>query len=396
MKESVADRKGYLVRSVDSAKDIAYLWLESIELHKVVSFGLPEVDDRHNIWRVPLVSSFNGIRVGEVVVNAYCGGIDANRTTDPDLIEKRLLKKKKNPKKEIKKEYGFSPLRNTIGLGDSMSLIADMPPESVDLVFTSPPYFNARPEYSEYEEYEDYLHMMQKLIRSCHRVLMDGKFMVINSSPILIRRASRSESSKRIAVPFDLHALMIKEGFEFIDDIIWVKPEGAGWATGRGRRFAADRNAMQYKAVPVTEYVMVYRKKSDILIDWFIRNHPISSVVNDSKIKDGYEKTNIWKINPSTRSGHPAAFPKELASKVIEYYSFKGDVIMDPFAGSGTTGVAAYESGRRFVLFEISKNYIDLLTNNIRNSMQQKYKDVLLINVESSIVLEQNFLEFEE
>ena len=56
------------------------------------------------------------------------------------------------------------------------------------------------------------------------------------------------------------HRLFTKEGFDFIDDIIWVKPEGVGWATGRGRRFAADRNPLQYKPVPVTEYVLVYRK----------------------------------------------------------------------------------------------------------------------------------------
>jgi DNA modification methylase len=58
---------------------------------------------------------------------------------------------------------------------------------------------------------------------------------VINISPVLIRRASRSESSRRIALPFDFHRLFIEEGFDFIDVIIWVKPEGAGWATGRGK-----------------------------------------------------------------------------------------------------------------------------------------------------------------
>lgn len=113
---------------------------------------------------------------------------------------------------------------------------------------------------------------MRQVIRKSHRVLNEGRFFVINVSHVLLRRSSRNEASKRIAVPFDLHRIFIEEGFEFIDDIIWVKPEGAGWATGRGRRFAADRNPLQYKAVPVTEYVLVYRKKSDLLIDWFIMN----------------------------------------------------------------------------------------------------------------------------
>jgi len=61
--------------------------------------------------------------------------------------------------------------------------------------------------------------------------------------------------------------------------------------------FAADRNPLQYKAVPVTEYVLVYRKKSDKLIDWYIRNHPNQDLIRKSKIKDGYEKTNVWKIH---------------------------------------------------------------------------------------------------
>ena len=156
----------------------------------------------------------------------------------------------------------MSTLQNTVGYGDCEELLFDTPNESIDLVFTSPPYYNARPEYTEYISYEDYLLKLRKVIQQCHRVLNEGRFMVMNVSHVLIRRSSRSESSKRIAVPFDLHRIFVEEGFEFIDDIIWVKPEGAGWATGRGRRFAADRNPLQYKTVPVTEYVLVYRKQT--------------------------------------------------------------------------------------------------------------------------------------
>lgn len=87
------------------------------------------------------------------------------------------------------------------------------------------------------------------------------------------------------------------------------KPEGAGWATRRGRRFSADRNPLQYKPVPVTEYVLVYRKKSDKLIDWLIRKHPDQDSVAESKIEDGYEVTNIWKIHPAHSKDHPAIFP---------------------------------------------------------------------------------------
>lgn len=205
---------------------------------------------------------------------------------------------------------------------------------------------------------------------------------MINTAPVLLRRASRSQASKRLAVPFDLHRIFTEEGFDFIDDLIWVKPEGAGWATGRGRRFAADRNPLQYKAVPVTEYVLVYRKRTELLIDWHIRNHPDREAVAASKIGDDYERTNILRIQPNTTSKHPAAFPRELADKVIAYYSFKGDVVLDPFAGSGTVGAAAARSGRRFVLFELNPEYIELMRQSVGDWLGSAANDVLWLNCE--------------
>jgi len=161
-----------------------------------------------------------------------------------------------------------------------------------------------------------------------------------------------------------------------------LKPEGAGWATGRGRRFAADRNPMQYKAVPVTEYVLVYRKQTDLLIDWFIRNHPDRNIIEESKIPDGYEKTNIWKINPSTSSKHPAAFPIGLAERVIRYYSFKNDVVLDPFAGSGTVGAAASELERKFVLFDNNPDYIEIIREEILSWKNVNLNTVMWIDCE--------------
>ena len=216
-------------------------------------------------------------------------------------------------------------------------------------------------------------------------MLSEGRFFVMNTAPVLLRRASRNESSKRIAVPFDLHGIFTEEGFDFIDDIIWVKPEGAGWATGRGRRFAADRNPLQYKAVPVTEYVLVYRKKTDVLIDWHIRNHPDRQVIAESKIDDDYEHTNIWRIQPVTNSQHPAAFPLELAKKVIQYYSFKGDVVMDPLAGSGTVGAAAAKLGRRFVLFEINPDYIDIIKSSVDAWLGKAAEGILWLNCSAPV-----------
>ncbi|TRV48208.1 MAG: site-specific DNA-methyltransferase [Microcystis panniformis Mp_MB_F_20051200_S9] len=381
-KELVSEKRGYLLRTVAEAKEIVLNWLREINLVNAIKLGLPEVDDRYHIWRIPLCNEQKKT-VGEVVIDAYTTEILLDKTTRTEIIIARLLKQdesKLENRKKTKKEYKLSSLRNTIGFGDCSVLLEEMPRESVDLIFTSPPYFNARPEYSEFEEYESYLLKLRQVIRKCHRVLSEGRFFVINISPVLLRRASRNQASKRIAVPFDLHRIFIEEGYDFIDDIIWLKPEGAGWATGRGRRFAADRNPLQYKTVPVTEYVLVYRKHTDLLIDWHIRNHPDQEVVKASKIADGYERTNVWKINPVTNSKHPAAFPVELAEKVITYYSFKGDVVLDPFAGSGTVGLAAASLDRRFVLFESNFNYIELIRKLITEGNQTDLDSIIWLN----------------
>lgn len=357
---------GYMVKSVEEAKKSALGYLEQIDLKNVIEFGLPEVDDRYHYWRVPL--KHLGDSIGEVVIDAYLSLVVEKKTTTKEVLEARILgrgEKKKRKRSGNGDCPKISSIRSTIGLGDSEELIMETPAESIDLVFTSPPYFNARPEYADYVEYEEYLLKMRRIIRQCHRVLNEGRFFVINISPVLIRRASRNESSKRIAVPFDFHRIFVEEGFDFYDDIIWQKPEGAGWATGRGRRFSADRNPLQYKSVPVTEYVLVYRKHTDKLIDWHIRKHPNQELVKKSKIEDGYEVTNIWKIHPAHSKKHPAIFPLELASKVIQYYSFLEDVVLDPFGGIGTVAEAAYKLGRRFVSYEISPEYVSVLKESM-------------------------------
>lgn len=383
----MSKKKPYRITEVKQAKEVAHDFLKSISLEKAIDFGLPEVDDRYHIWRVPLLSK-NRETLGEVVIDAVTTFIHEKKTTSREILESRLLGRKNGHQKTTLNGNGhgevpkISNLRNTVGFGDSEELLAEMPAESVDLIFTSPPYYNAKPEYSEYLSYEEYLLKLKKIIHQSHRVLNEGRFFVINISPVLVRRASRSESSRRIAVPFDLHGLFMAEGFEFVDDIIWVKPEGAGWATGRGRRFAADRNPLQYKPVPVTEYILVYRKKTDRLIDWLIRKHPDPEAVESSKIEDGYETTNIWKIHPAHHPKHPAVFPLELAEKVIRYYSFKNDVILDPFAGTGTVGKAAVKLERRFVLFEQDAEYMDTLKEEIHIWLHNKVRDVNWMNTE--------------
>jgi len=364
---TVSESRNYSVKNTEEAKSIARKWLELHQIEK--NLGLPEIDDRYHVWRVAILDQNS--RAGEIVIDAYSGIVLANKSSKPKTIKSfEGTEYKKKSKKSISK----SELQNTVGIGDCRELLAKLPEESVDLIFTSPPYYNARPEYSEYNSYEEYLSFMSSVIKSCHRVLAEGRFFIMNISPVLIRRTTRSQASKRIAVPFDMHKIFCDNDFEFIDDIIWMKPEGAGWATNRGRRFAADRNPLQYKAVPITEYVLVYRKKTDRLIDWNIRNHHDKSLVSDSKIDENYDKTNVWQIKPAHDKRHPAIFPDELAEKVIKYYSFKDDVVLDPFAGIGTVGKVAAKMDRRFVLLEKCKEYSDIILSSDWFIKQEKIK----------------------
>lgn len=380
----VSEQRKYNVLDVQAAKQIARVWLERSELEHAITFGLPEVDDRYHIWRVPLLNAATQERIGEAVIDAYTSLVLEDKSTATNVLEARLLHRQERSttsnKPRSNGNYPLSTLRNTIAHGDCERILRDLPAESVDLVFTSPPYYNARPEYTDYVTYEEYLLKIRKVIQNTHRVLAEGRFFVMNISPVLIRRASRSEASKRIAVPFDMHRLFIEEGFDFVDDIIWEKPEGAGWATGRGRRFAADRNPLQYKPVPVTEYVLVYRKHTSRLIDWNIRAHPNQELVEASRIGDDYERTNIWRITPAHDPRHPAIFPVELAERVITYYSFKNDVVLDPFAGIGTVGKAASRLGRRFVLIEQDVKYIAVIREDVKNWLGKDAAQVLTIN----------------
>lgn len=379
-------RRQYFVRSVAQAQTIADGVIRTWDLPELTSFGLAEVDDRYHVWRVPLL--FDDQRVGEIVIGARTGAVDANRSTSRSSVCARLQASDHHMEQlppssradRVRRRVVAPTLRNAILCGPSEQTLRDLPAESVHLAFTSPPYFNARPDYADYRAYTDYLDNIRSVIREVHRVLEAGRFAAINCAPVLVRRARRSESSRRIAVPFDIHQILVSEGFEFIEDIIWQKPEGAGWATGRGRRFAADRNPLQYKAVPVTEYVLVYRKGSDRLIDWHIRNHPDRDAVRRSKISDGYEVTNVWKIGPAHSKEHPAVFPCELAEKVIRYYSFEGDAVLDPYAGIGTVGSVAVRLGRRFVLGEISRRYVDTIRHHARQWLGRDARDIVCVN----------------
>lgn len=233
----------------------------------------------------------------------------------------------------------------------------------VQLTVTSPPYFNAR-DYSHWESYDDYLLWLQSVFSLVYDITEDGRMCCVNVSPVIEPRLKRSMESTRYPIPFDLTYTMCKMGWKFIDDIIWEKPEGS--VPNRNGKFSYHRKPVAYKPNVVTEYILVFQKPMKGLIDKILKNTP-DGILSDSLVHDDYERTNIWKINPEIKSKHPAPFPISLPMKLIQYYSFVNDIILDPFMGSGTTCLAAKKLNRNYIGIEKNKDYYEMSKNRIEN-----------------------------
>jgi len=245
-------------------------------------------------------------------------------------------------------------MKNVVVEGDTREIMQLLPDGCIHLTFTSPPYYNAR-DYSIYKSYQQYLDFLGEVFESVHRITKEGRFLLINTSPVIVSRFSRKHSSRRYPIPFDLHNIVSDLGWEFIDDIVWAKPEAS--VKNRNGGFQQHRKPLGYKPNMTTEYVMVYRKKSSRLIDWNMRQYP-KSIVEESKVNEEFETTNLWHIDPMTDPVHSAVFPHELCDRVIKYYSYKGDLVFDPFAGSGTFGLAAKRLDRLFFLTEQEPDFV--------------------------------------
>ncbi len=272
-----------------------------------------------------------------------------------DVLRIELQEKTTKIKSNKSNKHSFSNpnLSNLVVNGDVCKILKLVEDESVHLTFTSPPYYNAR-DYSFYSSYQEYLDFLREVFNEVHRITKNGRFLIVNTSPVIVPRVSRAHSSKRYPIPFDIHNFLMLDGWEFVDDIIWQKPEFS--VKNRVGGFLQHRKPLAYKPNSTTEYLMVYRKKSNDLIDWNIKQYD-SEIVDESKVEDGFETTNVWKIDPSFDKTHSAVFPKALCERVIKYYSFIGDLCFDPFGGSGTFAQVAIENKRKYFLTEIDETY---------------------------------------
>lgn len=275
-------------------------------------------------------------------------------------LNKDLKSKKSN---KLNHTYVNPQLKNVVVNGDVIETLKLIKEESFHLTFTSPPYYNAR-DYSFYSSYQEYLNFLRDVFKETHRLTKEGRFLIINTSPVIVPRVSRAHSSKRYPIPFDIHNFLMMDGWDFIDDIIWQKPEFS--VKNRIGGFMQHRKPLAYKPNSTTEYLMVYRKKSDKLIDWNLKQYD-QEIINESKVELGFENTNVWKIDPVFDKTHSAVFPKALCDRIIKYYSLKGDLVFDPFGGSGTFGEVATLNERNYFLTEIDNIYFERIKERLGN-----------------------------
>ncbi len=248
-------------------------------------------------------------------------------------------------------------------LGDCITLLQEFTEGCIDLTVTSPPYDNMR-EYNGNNELwnED---SWKSSLSELYRVTADGGVLVWIVSDSTINGSETGSSMKQALYAID-------SGFNLHDTMIWVKPNGAfpdkkryyqNWeymfvfSKGRPKTFnpLKKRNITGGRILGGT-----YKRNKDG--DCFI------SAANKGKKRAEFGLlTNSWHITNKDRSEHPAVFPIELAQNHILSWSNPNDVVLDPFMGSGTTGVACKKLHRQFIGIEIEESYINMAKKRIKN-----------------------------
>ena len=232
-------------------------------------------------------------------------------------------------------------------------------------------------DYVNYDSYKEYLNKLKQIFELILEITDEGRMCCVNLSNILIQRENRNSESSRIPLAFHFVPLMEDIGWKFLEDIIWQKPEGA--AKNRNGGFFQHRQPTAYKPNVVNEYIFIFQKPAKFLIDKIVRSYDAITSLN-SKVNGDYERTNIWKINPETKSKHPAPYPEILVENLIKYYSYTNDTILDPFLGSGTTSVVAYKLNRKSIGFEIHKEYINMFENRIKSVNKNELTNKIVLN----------------
>lgn len=225
----------------------------------------------------------------------------------------------------------------------------ELPDSSIHLMVTSPPY-NVGKEYDENLTLKEYRAFLKRVWGEVKRVLIPGGRACINIANL----------GRRPYIP--LHAFIIEDmldlGFLMRGEIIWNKASSSATSTAWGTWLSARNPVLR----DVHEYILVFSKGV------FTRKSEENKKNTISREEFLEFTKSVWTFpaESATRVGHPAPFPVELPYRLIQLYTFEGDVVLDPFIGSGQTAIAAIKTGRHYVGYDINENYIELANKRIR------------------------------
>lgn len=250
---------------------------------------------------------------------------------------------------------------NQVYQGDSRDL-SFLPSNSIQLMITSPPY-NVGKDYDDDLSQVEYLELIHGVMKEVYRVLIPGGRACINVANL----------GRKPYLPLNhmINQIMWELGFLMRGEIIWDKGASAGSSCAWGSWQSASNPVLR----DVHEYIMVYSKESfGRKEDSMVRENTIT---RDEFLE--YTKS-IWSFGSESakRVKHPAPFPLELPYRLIQLYSFAEDIVLDPFCGSGTTCLAALQTGRRFVGVDIDEEYVEVARERItdyRNQPASLWKD---------------------
>lgn len=252
-----------------------------------------------------------------------------------------------NAENELSKEY-----INKIILGSAENM-KELPNNSIHLMITSPPY-NVSKEYDDDLSLKEYLTLLENSFKETYRVLVNGGRACINVANL----------GRKPYIPLSdyISTMMIDLGFNMRGEIIWNKAASASPSTAWGSWQSAANPILR----DVHEYILVFSKGD------YKRNRQLKENTISKEQFMEWTKS-IWTMNAESarRIGHPAPFPEELPNRLIQLYSFKGDIILDPFMGSGTTALSAAKADRKYVGYDISKEYIALAEKRLYGYQSQ-------------------------
>lgn len=226
----------------------------------------------------------------------------------------------------------------------------EIPDNSVHLMITSPPY-NVGKEYDEDLTLDEYLDLLTRVFEQSYKKLVTGGRACINIANI----------GRKPYIP--LHAMIIEMmlnlGFLMRGEIIWDKSASAGGSCAWGSWMSASNPVLR----DYHEYILIFSKES------YCKNK--SQQKHDTIEKEDFINwtKSIWTFPAvnAKKIGHPAPFPIELPHRLINLYSYEGDVVLDPFCGSGTTCIAAFQNNRKYIGYEIKKDYVKLSYDRLNN-----------------------------